>query len=379
MISEKTIMIIAGEASGDLHASHLVRKMTEVEPQLNFFGVGGQKMEAAGVQLIFANHEIAVTGFSEVLSKIGKIRKAYRAVRKTLRDRPPDLLILLDFPDFNLRVAKMAKKMGIPVLYYISPQVWAWRRNRIGLIRKLVEKIMVVLPFEASLYGEKGIFVGHPLLDIVTPSQTPGEIMDHLGIQRGSPVVTLLPGSRKNEVDKLLPVMVEAAHMIRERITDVQFVLPIASTISKEDVTVLLEDALVPIIPVQEQAYDALSVSDFAIVASGTATLETAILGVPMLILYRMSALTYALARRLVRVPHIGLINMVAGKRIVPELIQSEVTPNHIMEETLQVLENGEYAAQISRKLREAVIKLGSPGTSARAARIAIDLLEEKG
>ncbi len=379
MMNEKTLMVIAGEASGDLHASHLILKIAAMRPKLRFLGVGGEKMKQAGVELIFENQEIAVTGFSEVLSRIGKIRKAYRTVRETLRDRSPDLLILLDFPDFNLRVGKVAKKMGIPILYYISPQVWAWRRKRIRTIKNLVEKIMVVLPFEASLYGEKGVFVGHPLLDIVAPSDTSGAIMNRLQIQRGSPIVSLLPGSRKNEVQQLLPVMVEAAHKIRDRIADVQFLLPIASTIDEEEIRKMLEKALVPIVPVREGAYDALSVSDFAVVASGTATLETAILGVPMLILYRMSALTFALARRLVRVPHIGLINMVAGERIVPELIQDEISSYRIAEETLRVLEDGELAAGISRKLQRAVTQLGEPGASTRAARIAVDLIEEKG
>ncbi len=378
MMNNKTIMVIAGEASGDLHASHLVRKIAEMGPQFHFLGVGGKYMEAAGVELIFENHEIAVTGFSEVLSKIGKIRQAFRTVKETLRRRSPDLLILLDFPDFNLRVGKIAKKLGIPILYYISPQVWAWRRKRIGTIKKLVEKIMVVLPFESSIYGNKGVFVGHPLLDIVAPSQSPGEIMDRLKILRGSPVVTLLPGSRKNEVEKLLPVMVEASHIIREQISDVQFVLPIATTIPEEEITAILENAVVPILPVREQAYDALSISDFAIVASGTATLEAAILEVPMVVLYRLSALTYSLARRLVRVPHIALINMVAGERIVPELVQDEITPNRIAEEAMRVLEDGEHAANISRELQEAVAKLGTPGASSRAARIALDLIEEK-
>jgi lipid-A-disaccharide synthase len=333
-------------------------------------------MHDAGVDLIFENREITVTGISETLSKAKSIIKAYRNVKETFKTFRPDLLILLDFPDFNLRVAKVAKKAGIPVLYYISPQVWAWRKGRVSQIRRLVEKIMVILPFEASLYGDKGIFVGHPLLDVVRTSLSQEEVMVRYNLQEGAPLVALLPGSRKNEVHQLLPVFMEAAHLIQEQIPDIQYVLPLAPTIPEEEILPLLQNASVPVHLIKDQIYDVLSLSDFAIVASGTATLETAILGVPMLIVYKLSKLSYFLAKRLVRVPHIGLINMVAGDRIVPELIQEDVTPRRVMEEALSFLQNRDRSEQVSRKLKEAVSRLGDPGASARAARIVLQCLE---
>jgi lipid-A-disaccharide synthase len=376
-MSAKQIMIIAGEASGDLHASNLVLEIAKKDADVRFVGIGGTRMQAAGVALIFDNHTIAVTGFSEILSKVGQILKAHRAVKKTLRRERPDLLILVDFPDFNLRVGAVAKKLGIPVLYYISPQVWAWRKQRVHQIRELVEKIMVILPFEASLYGDKGIFVGHPLLDAIRPTLSQSEAREHFGLAPEDRVVTLLPGSRSNEIRSLLPDMLEAVALIRDRVPAVRFLLPIAPTVSEAEVAAISGRSPVPIETFPGRVYEALSVSDFAIVASGTATLETAHFGVPMVILYRVSALTYFLAKRLVRIPHIGLINMVAGERVVPELIQDAVTPRRIAEEALQCLEDRNHAGQISRKLKAAMATLGEPGASARAASVVLNLIGE--
>ncbi len=376
MAEHKRIMIITGEASGDLHASRLVQEIRKVLPDVQFTGIGGSRMHDAGVDLIFENREITVTGISETLSKVKSIIKAYRNVKETLKTFRPDLLILLDFPDFNLRVAKVANKTGIPVLYYISPQVWAWRKGRINQIRRLVEKIVVILPFEASLYGDKGIFVGHPLLDVVRTSLSKEEVMMRYNLQEGAPLVALLPGSRKNEVHQLLPVFLDAAHLIQEQIPDIHYVLPLAPTIPEEEIRPLLQNASVPVHLIKDQIYDVLSISDFAIVASGTATLETAILGVPMLIAYKLSKLSYFLAKRLVRVPHIGLINMVAGDRVVPELIQDNVTPRRVTEEALSFLQNRDRSEQVSRKLKEAVSRLGGPGASARAAQVVLQCVE---
>ncbi len=376
-MSAKRIMIIVGEASGDLHAANLVREIAKKDADVRFVGIGGTRMQAAGVALIFDNHAIAVTGFSEVLSKAWQILKAHRAVKKTLRQEHPDLLILVDFPDFNLRVGAVAKKLGIPILYYISPQVWAWRKQRVHQIRELVEKILVILPFEEALYGNKGIFVGHPLLDAVRPTLSPSEAREHFGLAPEERVVTLLPGSRSNEIRSLLPVMLEAVAQIRKEVPPVRFLLPIAPTLTEREVTAITGRAPVPIETFPGQVYEALSVSDFAIVASGTATLETAYFGVPMVILYRMSALTYFLAKRLVRIPYIGLINMVAGEGIVPELIQDAVTPRRIVAEALQCLQDPEHARRISTRLKTAMATLGEPGASARAAGIVLNVIGE--
>jgi lipid-A-disaccharide synthase len=375
----KRIMIIAGEASGDLHASHLVRQIRGKLPGSQFIGIGGTRMRDAGVKLIFENHELAVTGFSEVLTKIGKIWKAYQKVRATLRRLRPDLLILLDFPDFNLQVGKAAKKTGIPILYYISPQVWAWRQKRIGQIKGMVEKILVILPFEASLYGSKGVFVGHPLLDEIDRPGSPEEVRECFGIAEGSPIVALLPGSRRNEIAQLLPVMEKAAEKIQQKIPTVAFLLPVAPTITEEQIMAEIENTPVHITPVRGKAYDALSVSDFAMVASGTATLEAAIMGTPMVILYKVTPFTYFFAKRLVKVPHIGLINMVAGDRIVPELLQDRVTAEAIAEEGIRVLEDSSYSMAVSGKLKDGVARLGDPGASERAADVVMELIGEQG
>ncbi len=376
-MSAKQIMIIAGEASGDLHAANLVREVAKRDSDVRFAGIGGTRMRAAGVAIIFDNHTIAVTGFSEVLSKTGQILKAHRAVKETLRHERPDLLILVDFPDFNLRAGAVAKKLGIPVLYYISPQVWAWRKRRVHQIRELVEKIMVILPFEEGLYGDKGVFVGHPLLDAIRPTFSPPEAREHFGLAPEDRVVTLLPGSRSNEIQSLLPDMAAATAQIREQIPSVRFLLPIAPTLSETEVTAIAARAPVPIETFPGQVYEALSVSDFAIVASGTATLETAYFGVPMVILYRMSAVTYFLAKHLVRVPYIGLINMVGGEWIVPELIQNAVTPQGIAAEALRCLGDRDHAQRVSARLKRAIATLGEPGASARAAGVVLRVIGE--
>jgi len=379
MSDQKSIMIIAGEASGDLHASSLVLEIRKLIPDARFTGIGGSRMRDAGVDLILNNREIAVTGFSEVFSKVRNILKAFRMVKETMRMARPDLLILLDFPDFNLRAGKTARRMGIPVIYYISPQVWAWRRGRVRTIQKLVEKIIVILPFEAPLYGDKGVFVGNPLLDVVRPSLPAGEAREQFGLRKKSPVVALLPGSRENEIRQLLPIFLKAAHLIREQVPDIQYLLPVAPTVSEEKIQPMIQETGILIRLVRDRVYDAIALSDFAVVASGTATLETAILGVPMLIVYKMSRMSYLMASRLVRVPHIGLINMVAGERIVPELIQDQLTPDRIMKEVLHVLKDRVRSAEISKKLKQAVSRLGGPGASARAAEVVVQCLEGKG
>ena len=375
-MDKRRIMVIAGEASGDLHASHLVRAIGTRAPDIEFVGIGGARMKEAGVELIYDNRELAVTGFTEVLSKVRTIWQAYREVKTTLQRLRPDLLILLDFPDFNFMVGKAAKKMGIPVVYYISPQVWAWRQGRIAVIRKMVKKILVILPFEASLYGDKGVFVGHPLLDEIGETGPPEEIRKRYGVETASRVVALLPGSRRNEVVQLLPVMVKAAELIEKRFPGTAFLIPVAPTIGAEDIAAEIAKSPVPLIPVQEKAYDTLRIADFAVVASGTATLETAIMGTPMVILYRVSPFTFFLAKRLVKVPHIGLINMVAGERIVPELLQNDVTPEAVAAEAVKILEDREYARRVTEQLKEASDRLGRPGASRRAAEVVVDLME---
>ena len=362
------ILISAGEASGDLHAAHLVREVLRLRPDARFFGMGGERMAAAGVERIVESRDVAVTGLVEVAARIGPVLRGLARLRRSLEERRPDLVVLVDFPDFNLRLARAARKRGIPSVYYIAPQVWAWRRGRARLLRGLVEKVLVILPFEKDLYGDKGVFVGHPLLDEMgtRPAAAPAD----------PPCVALLPGSRENEVRRILPVLLEAAGRIAARIPEVTFFLPVASTAPASEIRSRVRASGLPVRVTLHGRRAGLAACRAAVVASGTATLETALLGVPMVIVYRMAPLSYVLARRLVRVPHVGLINMVAGERIVPELLQGDATSEGIAAEIAAYLEDPAHRRRVSEALLSAAARLGGPGASARAAAEVVGVLE---
>jgi lipid-A-disaccharide synthase len=376
----KKIMIVAGEASGDLHGSNLVRAMQGFDPTLEFYGVGGPKMKAAGVRRIADAAEMAVVGLTEVFSKLGMILGVMRRLKKSLTDERPDLVILIDYPDFNMPLAKAAARKGIKVFYYISPQVWAWRRGRIGQIKKYVAKMAVILPFEAEMYHQAGVdavFVGHPLLDVVKTNYSRTEALDKFHLKDGMTIVGILPGSRLSEVSKLLPEMLETALILTKKLPAVQFVLPLADTLDHDHIASLLKpyrnDLDIRII--RNEIYDVLAVCDAAMVASGTATLETAMIGTPMIIVYKISPFSFLMGRLFVNVSHIGLANIIAGRTIVPELIQGDANPGQMAREMIAILTDEERRKQVRKDLSGIREKLGSPGAARRAAQSALEIM----
>ncbi len=374
----KKILIIAGEASGDLHGANLVRAIRAQEPTVAVYGVGSRNMREAGVTMLADASEISVVGATEVLTHIGAIYGVYTKLRRFLRDERPDLLITIDFPDFNILIGKAARKLGIPVLYYISPQVWAWRRGRVKTIGRLVKAIMVVFPFEVDIYRNAGVdvrFVGHPLADIVTSALTSQEARLKLGLAADRRTVALLPGSRRKEIEQLLPDMLRAAKLLRERFSDLQFILPVAPTLDHALVDRHVDGCGIPVRVVDGRVYDVLRAADAAMVTSGTATLETGLMAVPMVIVYRISRLSYLIGRMIIRVRNIGLVNIVAGRTVVPELVQDDATPENIARALSEVLEDPARHAAVRNELLRVRGLLGEGGASAKAASVALELL----
>jgi lipid-A-disaccharide synthase len=375
----KKILIIAGEASGDMHGANLVREVKKLDPSLTFSGVGSRQMREAGVHMLADAAEISVVGATEVLTHIRAIYGVYSKLKAFLRTDRPSLLILIDFPDFNIMLGKAAKKLGIPVVYYISPQVWAWRKGRIKKIAALVKAMIVVLPFEVELYQKAGVdvrFVGHPLVDVVRSDYTQEEARKQLGLDPRRRTVALLPGSRKKEIANLLPDMLAAAAILVSKFTDLQFVLPVAPTLDVEFVRGYVQRTSVPVRMVDGRTYDALRASDAAMVASGTATLETGLMEIPMVIVYRVSALSYVIGRLIIDVENVGLVNIVAGKRVAPEFIQHDVTPENIAGVISGMLGDPVKYRQVKDDLVRMKTRLGEGGASARAASVVMEVMQ---
>ncbi|HOD64432.1 MAG TPA: lipid-A-disaccharide synthase [Smithellaceae bacterium] len=373
------VMIVAGEASGDLHGALLVREMLAVNPSLHFFGIGGNRMQEAGVKLLAHAADIAVVGVSEVFSKTAAFLRIIAKMRKSLDRLKPSLVILIDFPDFNLNIAaRAARKRGIRIFYYISPQVWAWREGRVKQIKKLVDQMAVILPFEVDFYAARGFdvhYVGHPLRDIVKTPFTARQARAHFGLAEDKTTIGLLPGSRNSEIQKLLPEMVEAARIISRKIPGTQYILPLADTLEEKTVAGFLSDSGLKVKIVAGHTYDVLACCDLAVVTSGTATLETGLMGVPMVIVYKVSLFSELIGRMIIRQQHIGLVNILAGKTVAPELIQRDARGPRIASEALAILQNREKRQQIIRDLSNIRAKLGEPGAARRAAQIACNMI----
>ncbi len=372
-MKKKTIMIIAGEASGDLHAAHLVKELKSINPHLEIFGIGGRKMKEAGVEVVYDIVELAVVGFVEVLKHLKVFKKVLEKLLILLDVRKPDAVILVDYPGFNLRFAKYAKEKNIPVIYYISPQLWAWGKGRIQEIKKYVEKMVVIFGFEEELYREAGVkvnFVGHPFLDIVKPGWKKEETIKHLHLNHHSKKIALLPGSRQKEIERHLPVMLASCEKIKTQIPDVEFILSRRRELDKSIYNKIISRSTIKPHSLEDRPYEIMDISDIVIVSSGSATLETAIMEKPMIIVYKTSFLTWFLARNMIKIPNIGLVNVVAGKKIVPELIQFNATAENIAKETLSILNNKELQKDIRQNLRKVKEKLGERGATERAAHI---------
>jgi lipid-A-disaccharide synthase len=373
------VLIVAGEASGDLHGANLVRAMKRQDPTITVSGIGGTQMEQAGVKILIPASEMAVVGLTEVLLRLRVIFRARQELKNLLKNDPrPALLILIDYPDFNIHLASLAKRWNVPVLYYISPQVWAWRKGRVDKLAKRVDRMAVILPFEEDFYRNKGVdvtYVGHPLLDAIPDHLEKEEVIGEMGLQNASPVLGLLPGSRQEEIKNVLPSMVKACEILSSRYPNFECVLPIASTVSEEWVQSFLRETPVKIHISNLDIYRILRVCDLALVASGTATLETAIMGIPMIVVYRLSPITYWIAKKFVKLPYVSLANFVAGKPIVPELIQKELSPDRLADEALKILEGRQRRGDMIRNLEAVRNRLGERGASERAARITIEMM----
>ncbi|MBF0475643.1 MAG: lipid-A-disaccharide synthase [Deltaproteobacteria bacterium] len=377
----KRILIVAGEASGDLHGANLVRSIqTKCREDITFEGIGGTRLASVGVRLVAQTHDLAVMGFQEIFPKAASLYKIFRRMIRRMDSEPrPDLLILIDFPDFNLALARVAKARGIKVFYYISPQVWAWRRGRVRTIARLVDHLAVILPFEPAFYSRAGVpatFVGHPLLDALGEPPEKSTVTSTLGLDPSRPLVALLPGSRRGEVSLILPAMLEAAAIMAKSQPELQFVLPVAPTLDSRSIQDMVQKmSSVQVLVTTMQSFQVTAVSDVALVASGTATLETALAGCPLVVTYRVTKLNYLIGRSVIKVDFISLVNLVAGRKVVEELIQEQATPDRLAAEALTLLHDPIKRGRMLAGLTEVKTALGQGGASNRAADLVLSLL----
>ncbi len=374
----RRIVLVAGEASGDLHGGRLAEALRRLDPGLVLAGMGGSQMQAAGVHLLADAGDTAVVGLTELWEKRRQLRTALRTLRRHLAAARPALLICIDFPDFNLLLARTARRLGIPVCYFISPQVWAWRRGRIRTIRRLVRKMLVLFPFEEPLYREAGVdvcFVGHPLLDTLADVPPRQSCRRALGIPDRTPVLGLLPGSRQAEFRRHLPLLLQGAACLRKARPEIRVLLGAASTLAPGKVEEASRGLDLPVTVVRGQTAEVIRASDLVLAVSGTVTLEAAILGTPMIVTYRVGLLSWILARLLIRVRFIGLPNLVAGGPIVPELIQFAATPERLAATALDILNSSERQDRMRAALEDVRRRLGSGGAAERAAREVLALL----
>lgn len=385
MPPQPEVMIVAGEASGDMHGAALVRAMRETRPSLHFCGMGGKELAAAGVEMLCDAAKLAVVGAVEVLSHLGDILKARKALLERMRARKPALLILIDYPDFNLLLASQAKKLGIPIFYYISPQIWAWRKRRVHTIGRLADCVAVILPFEETIYtrhGYRAVFVGHPLLDSVRPSLARSQFMRAHQLQDGTQLIGLLPGSRKKEVETLLPVFLETAALLCAEAPEQRrtFLIPQASTITRalleENGLLAYQDRLDYRI-ITEDRYSMMAACDACLAASGTVTLELALLRTPSVVAYRVASHTYWLGKLIIRsLPFFSLPNLITGRELVPELLQDEANPQQLLARLRPLLEEGAERTAMQEGFTELRLQLGETGAAQRAAALALQVMD---
>ena len=368
------ILISAGEASGDLHAGAITRAILQLNPDAEVFGMGGDCMREAGGEVLFDIRDHSVMGFIEVLKKLPDIWKLRSAFIELMEKTQPDVLLTIDYPGFNMRLAKLAKERGIKVVSFIAPSAWAWRPSRAAGVVKVVDKIASIFPFEYDLYKSYGAdieFVGHPLVDMVKPALSRQEAEELAGKRSGHPLILLMPGSREMEIQRLLPVMLEAAKLLKQKRPDIDFAMPRAATIAREKLEGFVKQAGLDITLTEGHNYDVMSVADLAIATSGTVTLEAALCGLGCEILYKASPMSFWIAKQVVEIPHIGLPNIVAGRMIEPELLQDDCTPENIVSTALALLEPERFA-QLQRDLQEVKEKLGASGAVKRVAELAL-------
>jgi lipid-A-disaccharide synthase len=373
-------MISCGEPSGDLYAGALAVEIRRRQPDAAIFGLGGQRLMAGGGELLADYRGISVTGIFEAIRVLPRSLAAFNRLVDAARVEKPNALVLIDFPDFNFRLAAAVKKLGVPIIYYISPQLWAWRQSRMKVMKRLVDRVLVIFPFEEKIYRDAGVpvqFVGHPLVDLARAQEPRDTFLRELGLDGTRPIVALLPGSRPNEVERLLPVIAEAVATINTQIPEAQFAIARAPSLDDRVFSGAKWNGVRPV-EVLARTDDVLAISDVAITASGTATVQAALHGRPMVVVYRLSPLTYKLGKPFLLVENVAMVNLIAGRRIVPELIQENCTAANIAAETLSLLTNRERADDTRRGLEDVRAKLGGPGASGRAAEAVLEVAEGK-
>jgi lipid-A-disaccharide synthase len=370
------VMLSCGEASGDLYAAALVGALRSRVPGIDVFGLGGDRFKAAGGRLIGDFHGIAVTGLLEAVRMIPDSYALYRRLIHAARTERPDVLVLIDFPDFNFRLMAAVKRLGVPVVYYVSPQLWAWRPGRIQTMKALVDRVLPIFPFEERLYRAEGVdvqFVGHPLVELVEVQESREQLTARLGLDPARPIVALLPGSRPNELHRIVPVLAAALPRIASAVMGTQFLVARAPNLP-DSYFLPFQGSGAPVRIVEGATDDVLAASDAVITASGTATVQTALHGKPMVVVYRLSPVTYKLGKPLVRVSMYSMVNLVAGERVVEELIQDQCTPERVAREAVDLLTNHERVADMKEQLAMVRDKLGGLGASGRAADAVLDV-----
>ncbi len=372
------LLLSCGEASGDLYAGALIRELRALDPGVAVAGLGGPQVAAAGGRLLDDYRELAVTGLTEAVAKIPRSLSALRTIVRAAASDRPDALVAIDFPDFNFRLARAIKRLGVPVIYYISPQIWAWRPRRLETLKRIADRVLVIFPFEEAIYQKGDVpveFVGHPLVDLATASAPRNAFLAARGLSPSAPTVAILPGSRTNEVSRILPDLLSAAQLIRAAVPNAQFVVARAPHL---DDGLFTGAASVGVI-VEGDTDTVLASADLALTASGTATVQAALHDTPMVIVYRLSPMTYRLGRRLVTIGMIGMVNLIAGEKIVPEFLQDAFTPEAVAGEAISLLTDRARAAEVRAGLARVRERLGGSGASRRAAQAILRVIHEEG
>ena len=376
----KHVLIVAGEASGDLHAANLIKQLKLLDPSLSFSGMGSLNLKEAGVDIFIDSDELSVVGIFEVLVKYREIKKAMNRLKDRLKNQPPDLLILVDYQEFNQKIAAYAKSIGIKVLFYIGPQVWAWRPNRVHKMARITDQMAVLFPFEVELYKKANAnveFTGHPLVDEVVPNKTLDQARKDLCLA-DTTTVGIFPGSRSGEITRILPILLDSAELLKRDKPELQFVLPIASTIKAEELDPFeVQLKALDVKLVTNRSYDVMQACDAIMTASGTATLEIGLMEIPMAIVYKITSFSHAILKRMVSLKHIGLVNIVPGKEIVKEFIQADAIPQDIASEIIKILDDENYNKTMREELSKLRQLLGEGGGSKNVAELALKMLHQ--
>ena len=374
----KNVMIIAGEASGDMHAAAMIRGMQSQQSDLSFYGIGGTQMRKLGVDILVDAKDLAVVGLFEVIAHRKVIFAALDQMRDCLKSRRPDLLILVDYAEFNLKLAEHAKKLGIKVLFYISPQVWAWRQGRVRKIKKRIDKMAVIFPFEADFYRKHNVpveYTGHPLTGKVKPTVRKEEFIRKVELVQNKPIVGIFPGSRKSEIKRLLPILLSSASLVKKTLSETQFVLPVASTLDMDDFHPYLEGCALDIKLVEEDTYNFINICDAIMTVSVTVTLEIAMLKTPFVIINKLAWLSYFLVKHMIKIEFIGLCNIVVGKEVAREFIQQQATPANISAEIIKLLSDKAYYDEMRRELGSVEEKLAVLDKARPVHELALEML----